>query len=293
MSTTIMIWTSQLRISHWVKNILVFVPAVANHSILDLDIITIGFITLALFSLTASSIYVFNDLLDIESDRIHPQKRYRPLASGQINPRDARIVATILLSSVLVFSCTKYFPLFLLLVTYVAMNVAYSTALKKVVILDVIILALMYECRIFAGALMFGIQVSNWLISSSALFFLSLAFSKRYAELSHASKELVQVNLRRGYMHQDLRFLESFGVGCGLSAVTTFALYINDSSTKIMYSRPSILFCLVFVLIYLIGKRWLLVNRGEVSEDPLLSFFSDKSLISLIPIFFLIFYFAI
>ena len=293
MRSTLFVWASQLRISHWVKNILVFVPAIANHSILDEQNVAIGFLTLTLFSLTASSIYVFNDLLDVESDRIHPQKRFRPIASGRIKGTQARIVATVLLSSVLIFSYIKYFPLFLLLVSYVALNVAYSTYLKTIAILDVIVLSLMYECRIFAGALMFDIEISNWLISSSALFFLSLAFSKRYSELSHATKELVQVNSRRGYLHQDLRFLESFGVACGLSSVTTFALYINDSSTKIMYSRPSLLFFLVFVLIYLIGKRWLLVNRGESSEDPLLSFFSDRSLAVMVPLFFLIFYFAI
>ena len=286
-------WIAELRIHHWVKNILVFIPAIANHSILEKVSILSGLKAFIAFSLTASCIYLLNDLLDIDSDRKHPVKRFRPLAAGHITKTQALLASIILLT--LASSLVYYWNLDLILVLalYFVLNINYSLYLKKIPILDVVVLAVMYELRIVGGGIAADIQLSTWLISSSAFLFLSMALAKRYTELLQMSLTASSINSRRGYFKGDLSLIQTLGVVCSFNCVLIFNLYINDPDTLSMYSKPKFLLLLLPIVTYIFAKKWLDVNRNHTSEDPIVDFFSDKSLLLLIPIFLVVIFMAL
>lgn len=286
-------WIVELRVHHWVKNILVFIPAVANHSILEKDSVLNGIFTFALFSISASCIYLVNDLLDLESDRKHPTKRLRPLASGNIKESHAIIFATILMATVSIFALISFPDLIPILCLYVFLNLGYSIHLKTVPILDVIILALMYEMRIIAGGISTDIELSTWLISSSSFFFLSMAFAKRYSELSNITSNFGFINNRRGYKKEDLITLQILGIVSSFICILIFNLYINDSITASLYSEPRTLLFLLPILTYVLCKKWLEVSRSETSEDPIVDFFTDRFNLFAIPAFLIVMIIAI
>jgi 4-hydroxybenzoate polyprenyltransferase len=281
-------WITEIRVHHWVKNILVFVPAVANHSILESESILNGVIVFVLFSITASSIYLVNDLVDLESDRKNLTKRFRPLAAGEIKESQAIFVSIFLIvlgTSLTVFLRPGLIPVLCL---YVLLNLLYSFRLKKIPILDVIILAMMYEIRIIAGGISMSIELSTWLISSSSFFFLSMAFAKRYTELSNIYPSSGSANLRRGYKKEDIFILQTFGIVSSFSSVLIFNLYINDPLTTTLYSEPRRLLFLLPIITYVLSKKWLEVNRQEASEDPVIDFLRDRFNLFLVPFFLIV-----
>lgn len=281
-------WITEIRVHHWVKNILVFVPAVANHSILEKDSILNGIITFLLFSIAASGIYIINDLVDLESDRRNSTKRFRPLAAGEIKESQAIFVSftLILVGFILTFFLIP--NLIPILCLYVLLNLLYSLHLKKIPILDVIILAMMFEIRIIAGGISMTIELSTWLISSSAFFFLSMAFAKRYTELSITTSNSGSTNPRRGYKDEDIFVLQTLGIASSFSCVLIFNLYVNDPLTSSLYSEPRRLLFLLPILAYVLCKKWLEVSRQETSEDPVIDFFTDKFNLFVVPLFIVV-----
>jgi 4-hydroxybenzoate polyprenyltransferase len=281
-------WITEIRVHHWVKNILVFVPAVANHSILESESILNGAIVFVLFSITASSIYLVNDLVDLESDRKNSTKRFRPLAAGEIKENQAILVSIFLI--VLGISLTVFLRpgLIAVLCLYVLLNLLYSFRLKKIPILDVIILAMMYEMRIIAGGISMSIELSTWLISSSYFFFLSMAFAKRYTELSNINPISGSANFRRGYKKEDILVLQTLGIVSSFSCVLIFNLYVNDPLTTTLYSEPRRLLFLLPILTYVLSKKWLEINRQEASEDPVIDFLRDRFNLFLVPFFLIV-----
>jgi len=281
-------WKTQLRAHHWVKNILVFVPAAANHTILDPESILNGVIIFALFSIAASSIYLVNDLVDLESDRKNSTKRFRPLAAGEIKESQAIFgsIFLIVLGSILTVILKP--SLIPVLCLYILLNLLYSFRLKKIPILDVILLAVMYEMRIIAGGISMSIELSTWLISSSSFFFLSMAFAKRYAELSNIYTISGSTNPRRGYKKEDILTLQTLGVVSSFSSVLIFNLYINDPLTTTLYSEPKRLLFLLPILTFVLSKKWLDVSRQEASEDPVIDFLRDRVNLFLVPFFLIV-----
>jgi 4-hydroxybenzoate polyprenyltransferase len=286
-------WMKELRVHHWTKNILVFVPAVANHSIFEKESVFNGLIAFVLFSITASSIYLVNDLVDLESDRKNSTKRFRPLAAGEIKEIHALIVSILLIiaGSILTFFLIP--DLIPILGLYVLLNLLYTIYLKRVPILDVIILAMMYEMRIVSGGISMSIELSTWLISSSSFFFLSMAFAKRYTELSNTVLNSGPTNSRRGYRKNDTLILQTLGIVSSFSCVLIFNLYINDPLTSSLYSEPRRLLFLLPVLTYVLCKKWLEVSRQETSEDPVVDFFMDKFNLIAVPVILLVILIAI
>jgi len=282
-----------LRIHHWVKNILVFVPALANHSILNLVDFQNAVIAFFSFSFSASGIYLLNDIIDIDSDKLHPIKRFRPVASGAISKTQAKFISFLLifLSGCISFSFDS--ELFFVLAIYVSLNLIYSTYLKSVPILDIIILAVMYELRIIAGGLSSDIKLSTWLLSSSGFFFVSMAASKRFSELSQSVRASTSVNAKRGYLKEDLDLLKILGIVSSFSSVLIFILYLNDPDTLTMYRSPTYLLFLAPILLLFLSKKWLEVSREASSEDPILNLLTDKNLLLIVPVVLLIIYVAI
>ena len=165
--------------------------------------------------------------------------------------------------------------------------------IKKIPIFDVVILALMYEIRLVAGGETTDINLSTWLLSSSAFFFLSMAFSKRYAELSKVDFHSTSINTQRGYNKADADFLKILGVVSGFSCIVIFNIYINDPVTVTLYTNPQMLLFLLPFLIYLICDSWLGVHRNQASEDPISDLLVNKKLLLGIPFVVLVILFSL
>lgn len=264
-----------MRPHQWSKNLLLLVPAVAAGTLFFQTLSSL-IAAIILFSLSASSAYVINDMLDIQRDRAHPRKRHRPLAAGRLTLSQAIILALALLSSAVVFSSVFFGALMTtILIIHVFVTVFYSLFLKKVALVDVFVLSGLYGLRILAGAVAAEIPLSLWLIVFSIFAFLSLALSKRLAELLAASSsEVIQAN-GRGYKLPDSPLVLGFGVSSGFTAGVVLALYAEDPVIRSMYSNPDLLWFVVPLWLYWISRIWMLTHRGDMLDDPVLFTLKD------------------
>lgn len=277
-----------IRAHQWIKNMLLFLPMVLSMSFsLDLFVETLmGFVS---FSLIASAFYVFNDLLDIESDRKHITKKFRPLASGQVNIISSVLcfLTFIAVSVSISFYLSQTFQAALFF--YACLTFIYSKWLKKIPVVDIIILASFYVVRILSGSAISGLEVSNWLITFSMFFFLFLASVKRWIEIEKSTDELISA---RGYFRKDLNFITQLSFFCGLISVLILCLYIDSQQASLIYSNHRVLWFVPMIFLYWIVETLFLVSRNKVNDDPVV--YALKSKTSYICAIFLIsiFYFA-
>jgi 4-hydroxybenzoate polyprenyltransferase len=229
------------------------------------------------FCLCASSVYLLNDLLDLEADRRHPRKRLRPFAAGTL-PLMAGLIAApafAIAAFALALAISKLFAA--VLAGYYALTLAYSFALKRIVMLDAVVLATLYTIRIIAGTFALRISVSFWLLAFSMFLFLSLAMIKRYTELDVLLKNGDSRSVGRGYAVDDLPLVQSLGAASGYLAVLVLALYINSTASEILYHRPAVLWLLCPLLLYWISRAWLITHRGGMHDDPVVFAVSDRT----------------
>jgi len=265
-----------LRTHQWLKNILLFVSLLAAHDICNWQ----AWITLLLafvsFSLCASSVYITNDLLDLESDRQHPRKRSRPFASGLIPVWIGVLSAPLLLGFSLGIASVVGKQFFFWLLLYFALTCVYSCKLKRLLLIDCLTLASLYTFRIIAGAAAVGHALSFWLLALSVFLFLSLAFVKRYAELEIqllSGKEKVH---GRGYHTDDAPLIQSMGIVAGYSAALVLALYLNSDAVLKLYATPQLIWLAVPVMLFWISWMWMQAHRGKMHDDPLVFAVKDR-----------------
>jgi len=259
------------RLHQWIKNTLIFVPLVTSHEITNLDqLLQAGYAFLA-FGLCASSVYIVNDLMDVEHDRKHAVKRHRPFASGALQPGTGVVLAVVLFATGLAIAGWLLTPLFIgLLLLYLIASNSYSFFFKRVAVMDVLMLAGLYTLRILCGGVATGIPISHWLLAFATFFFLSLAFIKRYAELARVQEEDRQHASGRGYLVGDLELIRSLGPASGYLSVLVLALYIQSTNVVELYQQPTILWLIGPCLLFWITRLWLLAHRGVVTDDPIL-----------------------
>lgn len=269
-------WIKAIRIHQWLKNLLVFVPLLAAHRMFEPGAVVSSLLAFLAFGLCASGVYVLNDLLDLSADRRHPRKRHRPFAAGDLKLLHGLAAAPLLtLAGFAVAALTT--PLFVLaLLAYYAMTLAYSLRLKRIVMVDVMLLAGLYTIRIIGGALAIGSQLSFWLLAFSMFIFLSLAVLKRYTELADMLAAGRQAASGRGYSVDDLPLVQSLGTASGYIAVLVFALYINSAESMTLYRRPEMLWLLCPVLLYWISRVWVIAHRGGMHDDPVVFAVTDR-----------------
>ena len=267
-----------IRLHQWVKNFLIFVPLILAHKITEVEpVIVTGWAFLA-FSLCSSGSYILNDLIDLESDRKHPIKQFRPFAAGMLPISTGLLFVPLLIGGGFVIAVFLLPVLFAAaLGLYTVITTAYSFYLKRIVVLDVIVLAGLYTLRILSGAAAIDISISPWLLSFSMFFFLSLAFVKRYCELSmmQSGKEILAKG--RGYLVKDNELLRNIGVTSGFVSVLVIALYINSKEVTVLYQHPEAIWLICPLLMYWITRVWLLAHRGEMLEDPVLFALKDPT----------------
>jgi 4-hydroxybenzoate polyprenyltransferase len=267
-----------LRPQQWVKNLLVLVPILLDHRLTQPEVVARGVMAFAAFCLAASGGYVLNDILDLEADRDHPAKRYRPFASSALPLRVGYVLAPLLIAASVIIGSTLGAGGFLaLLLLYLVLTAAYSAYLKRIVVLDVLLLAGLYTLRVLAGITASGVRFSTWLLAFSTFLFLSLAFLKRHGEFSAVAAGTASGSRRRGYERQDLEWLRTMGAASGYLAVLVLALYLNSDDVVRLYRKPELLFLVCPLLLYWIGRMWLLANRGQIHEDPIVASARDPS----------------
>ncbi len=268
-----------LRPHQWSKNVLLAVPLLASHGAGGAGALPHLLLAIAAFCLCASSVYVLNDLLDVESDRAHPRKSKRPLAAGEVSVRSAAvlIISLLVAAAVIAFWLPPRFQA--LLAGYCALTAIYSAVLKGQVVVDALCLAGLYTLRVVAGAAAAQVLLSFWLLLFSVFVFLSLAFVKRYAELDALRRVGRLKAAGRGYGVDDLPVLQSLGIGAGYLSVLVLALYINSPDIAQLYHRPKYIWMLCVLLLYWVSRVWMKAHRGTMNEDPVV--FALKDPISL------------
>lgn len=270
---------NSLRVHQWIKNLLIFVPLMTAHQLLNPVAFWQCFWAFVVFGLVASSVYILNDLSDLSDDRHHVRKKSRPFAAGDFSLLYGWVLwpSLVLLGFLL---STIVLPLSFLgvLLGYYGLTMAYSFKLKKMPILDVITLAGLYTVRIVAGAAAISVPVSFWLLAFSLFMFLSLAFIKRFSELKAARLKGHDGVIRgRGYTHQDLELVSSMGAGAGYMSVLILALYIEDANTANLYKTPELIWLACPILLYWISRTWLIAHRGEMHDDPIVFAIKDRT----------------
>jgi 4-hydroxybenzoate polyprenyltransferase len=277
-ASAISVVVKALRVHQWVKNLLLFVPLIMAHRMMESDMLLQVLVAFIAFNLCASSGYVVNDLLDLESDRQHPAKRYRPFATGFLQIRTGLLLASLLLISGFAVALVFLSPPFSAsLALYVILSTGYSFYLKRLLIMDVMVLAGLYALRVFAGGVAVAITISPWLLAFSMFLFLSLAFLKRYAEL-RLMQELKQVHHSgRSYVLSDIDLLRSIGPASGYLSVLVLALYINSKEVMVLYRHPAVLWLIGPCLFYWLTNVWFLAHRGEMMDDPVVFALKDRN----------------
>lgn len=266
-----------LRPHQWLKNILIFIPLLMSHRILDGSAFALDVVAFVAFSLCASGIYLVNDFFDLPSDRRHRTKRYRPLASGTLPLGLALATASLLIVAALAIAAALSAQFVLVIVGYLALTLAYSLALKRVVMLDVVLLAMLYASRLLAGSVAASVGISFWLLAFALFMFLSLAMLKRYSELlGLRAGPIASVN-GRDYMTTDTEMIAMFGVASGYVAVLVVALYIHGDLVRSLYAHPDLLWGICPVLLYWVSRTWLTAQRGAVNDDPILFAIQDRT----------------
>jgi 4-hydroxybenzoate polyprenyltransferase len=264
-----------LRPHQWTKNVLLLVPLLLSHAITLGSImrLSLGFVC---FCSCASGTYLINDLLDMEADRRHPKKRRRPFASGDLKATTGVALAFLLLA--IAYTGALFLPrdFLWLLSLYVLTTLSYSLYLKRVVLVDVVLLSGLYALRLLAGGAAVSVAISPWLTGFSLFLFLSLAMVKRFSELLNVQARAHVPSTSRGYLLADIEQVRSFGTASAYASVVVFSLYISGHDVVALYRHASRLWLITPFMILWISRVWLLAGRGEMDEDPVLFALTDR-----------------
>jgi 4-hydroxybenzoate polyprenyltransferase len=270
-------WRKVLRVHQWLKNLLLFVPMLAAHQIME----PANWLTLLLafvsFSLCASTVYIANDLLDLESDRAHPRKRLRPFASGAVPAWMGVLLAPVLLAASVVLAWYVGGGFLPWLAVYFLLTCVYSWGLKRLILVDCVALAMLYTLRIIAGGAALELPLSFWLLAFSVFLFLSLAFVKRYAELQTQALAGKNKAHGRGYYTSDAPLVQMLGVTAGYAAAVVLSMYLNSDTVVKLYACPEAVWGAVPVLLFWISWIWMQAHRGHMHDDPVVFAVKDQA----------------
>ena len=267
-----------LRIHQWAKNLLLFVPLIASHRIAEVPLLWNGLLAFIAFGACASSVYLLNDLLDLPDDRQHPTKCNRPLAAGTLPIIHALFLIPVLLLGAFVVAL-RLLPIEFagVLAAYYILTLVYSLWLKRVVMLDVVTLAMLYTIRVVAGAAAMSLVATFWILAFCVFIFLSLAFVKRYEELCDVRQNgKIEKFSGRSYYPADFELLASLGGASGYISVLVLALYINDAASGTLYHSQKWMWAACPLLLFWLSRVWLLAHRGQMHDDPIVFALRDS-----------------
>ncbi|RUM98725.1 UbiA family prenyltransferase [Pseudaminobacter arsenicus] len=264
-----------LRMHQWLKNSLIAVPMVLAHEYFDERMLLACLLAFISFSTAASAIYIVNDFFDLGLDRRHPTKRNRPFASGALSIPFGLVSIVVLLAVSIGAALFLPVAFALVLAGYLVATTAYSLAVKRMLLIDVLMLAALYTVRILAGAAATGVNVSFWLLAFSIFFFLSLALVKRYVELRSSVLVPGERIAGRGYRAEDQEIIAQAGMASAFSSALVLALYIDSAAVRELYPHPWMVWPLAPIVLYMTMRVWILARRDEMHDDPVVFIIRD------------------
>jgi 4-hydroxybenzoate polyprenyltransferase/phosphoserine phosphatase len=269
-------WIKLLRVHQWAKNALVFVPLVTAQRF---DLLAFGEAIGAFlaFSLAASAIYILNDLVDLDADRKHPSKKFRPLAAGTVAITRAMVLIPALLVLGFAGALAIAPALAAVLLAYVSLTTAYTFVLKRKMLVDVLALAALYTIRVIGGAAAISVPMSEWLLGFSMFIFTALALIKRYVELAARIDKQLSDPTNRNYRKSDLDIVAALAAAAGFNAVTVFALYISSDAVRPLYRHPEALWIICPILMYWLARALLMAHRRLMDDDPIIFALRDRN----------------
>jgi 4-hydroxybenzoate polyprenyltransferase len=254
-----------MRPKQWVKNVFIFAGLIFSRNLFDLGLLAKVAAGFVLFSLGASSIYLFNDIRDKEKDKEHPEKCVRPLAAGHLEVSKAYLASALLATTSLTGAFLLDRTFFLILTAYLIMNTAYSLGIKHIVILDIMCIAFGFVFRVLAGTALARVWPSDWLILCTITIALFLGFSKRRHELA-----LLHVNAnnhRRVLSDYSISFLDQMIAISTASTLISYALYTVAGETVARFGTRNLIFTIPFVL-YGIFRYLYLIHQKKLGGNP-------------------------
>ena len=278
-----------IRIHHWPKNMLVFLPVLSGH-LINFENFSILLVLFFSLSFVASGLYLMNDLLDIESDKKHPTKKFRAIASGSLSEKNAKVISLLLIIIGLIASFAISFYAGILIFIYIVLVSAYSLYIKRKRFLEAFFLTLVYLLRIFIGVLVIDTGASQSMILFPLFFFFFLILVKRHTELLLHVNTPVDDPTGRGYQLGDINLIQLLAASSALLSLLIFGLYIASPKVQALYTSPTYLW-----VVALLGLLWcvnvmVLVQKGKMHNDPIVFAFTNKISLALffICIFFIV-----
>jgi len=247
-----------------VKNLFVFAPILFAGKLMDLPMLLTNILAFASFCCVSSSVYVLNDIIDVESDRVHKKKRYRPIAAGYVSIKQAKILFVFLIALTAVLSSMLPVLFLITISAYLVNNLLYSFKIKNVVLLDVFSISIGFILRVIAGAVAIDVSVSSWMIITTIFISLFLGISKRRAELSGPNQDNLEKQ-RKVLSDYDVIFVDQLNTIAATGTIISYALYTVSEkavnafhSDKLIYTTPFVLYG-IFRYLYLLHQK----NLGE------------------------------
>lgn len=270
------VWLRALRLHQWAKNLLLFVPLLATHKYFEPESVLVTAAGFIAFGLLASATYILNDLLDLQSDRAHAGKRFRPFAAGDLRIGEGVGAGLLLAAASAGVAWTLPSAFGMTLLAYATSTVLYSTILKTYVLLDVVALAGLYTLRIVAGAMLLEVAPSFWLLAFSMFTFFGLALVKRCSELRGLEASSVLRTTGREYSVDDYLIMQTFGIASAFASVLVMAFFIDASLSSATYQRPMLLWLVLPAYGYWFCRMWLKTSRYEMHDDPIVFSVRDR-----------------
>jgi 4-hydroxybenzoate polyprenyltransferase len=268
-------WLKALRVHQYAKNTLVFIALFTSHSF-SFDAGLSAFLAFVSFCACASAVYIINDLIDLESDRLHPTKRKRPFASGAIPVLHAAVAVPALLVAAAALALFVSLEFAGVILFYFALTTAYSFSLKRKMLIDVVVLASLYTIRVIGGAVAIEVAISEWLLAFSMFIFTALALVKRYTELTAVLDRGLPDPSNRNYKSGDLPVVAAVAAASGFNAVTVFALYVASQTVRELYTRPALLWLVCPLLMYWLARALMMAHRRTMNDDPVVFALYDR-----------------
>jgi 4-hydroxybenzoate polyprenyltransferase len=270
-------WRRAFRVHQWAKNLILFVPLFVGHAFGDLHILAATTLGFALLCLLSSATYLVNDIADLDADRRHETKRRRPFASGTLKIAHGLMLAPVMILTALIGGYLLAPSFAIALAAYLVLTTVYSFGLKRVPLADVFTIGVLFTLRIVMGVEIAGLTHSPWLLSFALSFFISLALSKRHGEVMRAARVDADEIVGRGYRGSDWPITLTFGIGVGLVSIVIMLLYMtNEAAPSGFYRQPAWLYLIPAVVTLWMMRVWLLSNRMELHDDPVVFALRDR-----------------
>ena len=261
-----------LRIPQWIKNFFIFVPLVFSQHLFEQDYVKLSLLGFIIFSFISSSIYIINDLIDINEDKLHPIKRFRPIPAGLITKGTAAAVASILaIGSFALLSLTNI-KFGATVITYFVLTILYSFNLKNIVILDVFTIAAGFMLRILGGAFIISVEISSWLILTTMFISLFLAVMKRRSELKFVTTDDAG-STRKVLVHYSTEFIDQMSTVTSAGVIICYALYTVSQRTVTIFKTEHLIYTTPFVVFGIFRYMYLVYigKKGENTTEILVS----------------------